>query len=96
MRKPRIVWVVRLGDSLYVRSVNGPDAVWYRGVRTSMQGHIKAGGVDEDITAVDVDHALDDALDAYRTKPERVKADVRRSNQLSERRFRSVGPFPIL
>jgi hypothetical protein len=89
VRKPRIVWVVRLGDSLYVRSVNGPDAVWYRGVRTSMQGHIKAGGVDEDITVVDVDHALDDALDAYRTKPGASESGVR-SNQLSERRFRSL------
>jgi hypothetical protein len=69
LRKPRIVWAVRLGERLYVRSVNGPDAAWYRGVRGRMQGHIDAGGVDRDITVVDADHALDDAVDeAYRSK----------------------------
>ena len=60
LRKPRIIWVVRLGDSLYVRSVNGPDAAWYRGARTRMQGHIRAGGLDTDVTFVDADHGLDD------------------------------------
>ena len=73
LRKPRIVWAVRVDDRLYVRSVNGPDAAWYRGVRTRMQGHIQAGGVDRDVALVDADHTLDDALndtvdDAYRTK----------------------------
>ncbi len=69
LRKPRIVWIVRLGDSLYVRSVNGPDAAWYRGTRTRMQGRIQAGGLDTDVTFVDADHGLDDAIDdAYRIK----------------------------
>jgi hypothetical protein len=35
LRTARIVWVVRDGDSFYVRSVNGPDAAWYRGVQSS-------------------------------------------------------------
>ncbi len=69
LRKPRIIWVVRVGDSLYVRSVNGPDAAWYRGTRTRMQGRIQAGGLDTDVTFVDADHGLDDAIDdAYRIK----------------------------
>jgi hypothetical protein len=69
LRKPRIVWVVRLGDSLYVRSVNGPDAAWYRGTRTRMQGRIQAGGLDTDVTFVDADHGLDGPIDdAYRIK----------------------------
>jgi hypothetical protein len=67
--KPRIVWVVRLGDGLYVRSVNGPDAAWYRGTRTRMQGHIHAGGLDRAVAFVDADHGLDGAIDdAYRIK----------------------------
>ena len=34
-----------------------------------MQGHIRAGGLDTDVTFVDTDHGLDDAIDdAYRTK----------------------------
>jgi hypothetical protein len=69
LRTPRIVWVVRLGDGLYVRSVNGPDAAWFRGARTRMQGHIQAGGMDRDVAFVDADHDLDDAIDeAYRAK----------------------------
>jgi hypothetical protein len=69
LRTPRIIWVVRLGDSLYVRSVNGPDAAWYRGTRTRMQGHIRAGGLSRDVAFVDADHGLDDDIDdAYRTK----------------------------
>ena len=40
LRKPRIIWVVRLGDSLYVRSVNGPDAAWYRGTRTRVLNEV--------------------------------------------------------
>jgi hypothetical protein len=69
LRKPRIIWVVRLGDSLYVRSVNGPDAAWYRGTRTRMQGHIQAGGLSKDVAFVVADHSLDDDIDAaYRAK----------------------------
>lgn len=73
LRKPRIVWVVRVGDALYVRSVNGPDAAWYRGTRTAMQGRIEAGGLDRDVAFVDAgrtdDGTLDDAIDdAYRAK----------------------------
>ena len=36
----RTIWVVPYGDGLYVRSVNGPDAGWYRGTRVRRQGHI--------------------------------------------------------
>lgn len=73
LRNLRIVWAVRLGERLFVRSVNGPDAAWYRGVRTRMQGYVWTGGVEKDVTVVDVDHtaghALDDDLDdAYRAK----------------------------
>jgi hypothetical protein len=31
LRKPVIMWVVRHGDRLYVRSVNGPAGAWFRG-----------------------------------------------------------------
>ena len=33
LRNPVIVWAVRVGDDLYTRSVNGPDAAWFRGTR---------------------------------------------------------------
>jgi hypothetical protein len=73
LRKPRIIWIVRVDDRLYVRSVNGPDAAWYRGARTCMQGHVDAGGFGRHVALVDAgrsdDGALDDAIDeAYRAK----------------------------
>jgi hypothetical protein len=47
LRNPVIVWVVRRGDGLYTRSVNGPDAGWFRGTRQRHEGHISAGGARE-------------------------------------------------
>ena len=45
LRSPVIVWVVRVGDELYTRSVNGPDAAWFRGVQLRHRGQLSAGGV---------------------------------------------------
>jgi hypothetical protein len=65
LRKSRIIWVVRLGDDLYVRSVNGRSSDWFRGVQTQYEGHIRAGGVDKDVTFVEVSDAnLNDQIDA--------------------------------
>jgi len=35
LRKPVTTWVVRLGDDLYVRSVNGPDGAWLCGTQAA-------------------------------------------------------------
>lgn len=69
LRSPRIVWVVRHGDRLFVRSVNGPDAAWFRGIRVRDEGRVSSGGIDTDVTFVDAGRDLDAVLDeAYRTK----------------------------
>lgn len=70
LRKPVIIWVVRLGDDLYVRSVNGRTSAWFRGVQTRYEGHIRAGGVDKDVTFVEEsDSDINDQIDtAYTTK----------------------------
>ena len=69
LRKPVIVWVVRSGDDMYTRSVHGRDAAWFRGTQIRHEGHIEAGGVDKDVTFVDVDGDVNDEIDAaYRTK----------------------------
>src|SRR5438132_6622568 len=64
LRNPVPIWVVRLGDDLYVRSVNGRSAAWFRGTQQRHQGRIRAGGVDKNATFVDAGNDLDDALDA--------------------------------
>ncbi len=53
LQKPVIIWVVRLGDDLHVRSVNGRTSAWFRGVLVRHEGHIRAGGVDKDVAFVE-------------------------------------------
>jgi hypothetical protein len=50
LRKPVTIWVVRVGDDLYVRAVNGPTGAWYRGAQTRHAGRIQAGGVVKEVT----------------------------------------------
>jgi len=68
LSRARTVWIARVGDQLYVRSVNGPDAAWYRLTRTFHQGRIEARGVARDVTWIDVNTAeqpdMDPAVDA--------------------------------
>ncbi|MCB0025174.1 MAG: DUF2255 family protein [Caldilinea sp.] len=70
LRKPVIIWVVCVGDELYVRSYRGRDSAWFRGVQVQHAGHISAGGVEKDVAFVaETDPAVNDKVDAaYRTK----------------------------
>ena len=77
LRNPVTIWVIRYGDDLYVRSVNGRTAAWFRGTQVRHEGHIQAGGVDKDVTFVDADPDLNDQIDAaYRTKYRRYAASI--------------------
>src|SRR6266550_988836 len=77
LRKPVTIWVVRTGDSLYVRSVKGPTGAWFRGTQERHEGRIRAGGVDKDVTFVDADHDIDDEVDAaYRAKYRRYAGSI--------------------
>ena len=65
----RTIWVVRVDDEIYVRSVNGPGSDWYRGTRARQEGRIQAGGVTKDVTINDADEETNDRVDAaYRAK----------------------------
>ena len=70
LRNPVTIWVVRLGDDLYVRAVNGRNSAWFRGTQVRHEGHIQAGDVDKDVTFVEeAAPDLNDQIDAaYRTK----------------------------
>jgi hypothetical protein len=77
LRKPVTIWVVRLGDDFYVRSVNGRTGAWFRGTQVRHEGHIRAGGVDKDVTFIEADPGMNDQIDdAYQTKYHRYAASI--------------------
>jgi len=79
MRKSRTIWVVRIGDELYVRSVNGRTSDWFRGVETRHEGHIEAGGINKDVSFEEVDtvDSIHTQIDtAYRTKYSHYAANI--------------------
>jgi hypothetical protein len=69
LRGRRPIWVVRVGDDLYVRAAYGSASGWHRVARETGRASISVGGVEKDIT---VEPAPDDVLDqvdaAYRSK----------------------------
>jgi hypothetical protein len=78
LRKLVIIWVVLVGDDLYVRSANGRTGAWFRGAQARHEGRIWAGGVEKDITLVEeTDPKVNDQIDAaylakYRRYPQYV------------------------
>ena len=95
LRTPTTIWVVRLGDDLYVRSVNGRTAGWFRGVQVRHEGRIRAGGVERDVTFVDADDDVADQLDdAYRTKYRRYAESIVGSVLTPEARSATVKLVP--
>jgi hypothetical protein len=70
LRNPVTIWVVRIGDNLYVRSYRGHAGAWFRTAQVYHEGHIWAGGVEKDVTFMaESDPAINDQIDAaYRTK----------------------------
>jgi hypothetical protein len=76
LRKPVTIWVVRVGDDLYVRAYKGRTGAWFRGTQARHAGHIRAGGVDKDVTFVEeADPDINNQIDAaYRTKYRRYDA----------------------
>src|SRR6266550_9317437 len=68
LRRPTTIWVVRLGDDLYVRSVNGRTGSWFRGAQDRHEAHIQSGGVEKDVRLVETDDMNDEIDAAYRTK----------------------------
>jgi hypothetical protein len=77
LRNPRTIWVVRVGDDLYVRSMYGRGGGWFPGTQVRHQGHLRAGGVDMDVTFADADPNLNDQIDAaYREKYRRYGPNI--------------------
>jgi hypothetical protein len=77
-RKPVTMWVVRVGDEIYVRAYKGSTSPWFRGAQSRHQGMIQAGGVKRHVTFVEVSDAdVNDKIDsAYLTKYRRYPTYV--------------------
>jgi hypothetical protein len=89
------VWAVRHGDEIFVRSVRGRIAHWFRGTQDRHEGRIRAGGVQQDVTFVDADHNLDDEVDAaYRAKYRRYAGSILNSVLTPEARSTTIRLVP--
>jgi hypothetical protein len=63
------IWVVRVGDDLYVRSYRATDGAWYRHATVLPEGRIRASGIERDVTFAPPDGSAQAAIDdAYRAK----------------------------
>jgi hypothetical protein len=71
------IWVVRVGESLYVRSAYGPENGWYRRARASGEGRIRAGGVEQDVAFEVPESSIDEELHrAYHAKYDRYGPSI--------------------
>jgi hypothetical protein len=97
LRMPVTIWVVRHGNQLYVRSVNGAQGAWFRGTQTQQVGQIRAGGVTKDVKFVSIDPAdqVGNEIDAaYRAKYRRYPASIVNSVLTPEARAATLELVP--
>src|ERR1700730_14070009 len=91
LRNPVTIWVVPHDGSLYVRSVRGRTAAWFRGAQERHEAQIRAGGVEKDVTLVDAVHDIDAEVDAaYRAKYRRYAGSVLNSVLTPEARSTTI------
>jgi hypothetical protein len=96
--KPVTIWVVRVGDDLYVRSYRGREAAWFRHIQQRPEGRISAGGVTKDVTLVDAgsDEALNNEIDvAYQAKYHRYSATYVRPMITPQARATTLKLIPL-
>jgi len=94
-RKPVIVWVVRVGGDLFIRSGYGRTAAWFRGTQVRHEGRISAGGIDKNVAFEDANPAEADRIDtAYRDKYMRYGAQYVASVTTQEARTTTLRLAP--
>lgn len=95
LSKPVTIWVARSEDDLYVRSVKGRTAHWFRGTQERHEGRIQAGGLKHDVTFVDAAVDVADQVDAaYRTKYRRYAGSILNSVLTREARSTTIKLVP--
>ena len=69
MDDPVTIWVVRVGDELFIRSVQGQHGAWYQRAEDKHLGRITVDGATVDVEFEDVGEEKGDEIDsAYREK----------------------------
>ncbi len=68
VRTPVTMWVVRHGDDVYVRSVNGRGSSWFRGASDRHEAHIEVGGIGKHVDLVETADGGDEIDAAYGAK----------------------------
>lgn len=70
LRRWTPIWVVRVGDELFVRSAFGNDGGWYRWAMRTGVARVRAGGVETDVALEPVtDTATNERVgNAYESK----------------------------
>jgi hypothetical protein len=70
LRAPVTIWVVRVGDGLYIRAYKGPTGPWFRATQVRHAGTIQSGGVSKEVAFVEeTDDEINNQIDAaYRSK----------------------------
>lgn len=97
LRTPVTIWVVRVGDELYVRAYRGRGTAWFQHIQRRPEGRIGAGGVTKDVTLVDAssDDALNHEIDAaYQSKYHKYSATYVRPMIASQARATTLKLVP--
>jgi hypothetical protein len=76
LRAPVTIWVVRLGDDVYVRSVNGRGASWFRGAQDRHEAHVRSESVERDVRLIETEELAEAIDDAYRRKYHRYATSI--------------------
>jgi len=95
LRRSTPIWVVRIGDEVYVRAAYGTGSGWHGVARATGRAHIRAGGVERDVAVENIDQSMLDAVDAgYRSKYGRRYASIVDSLLQPEHRVNTVRLVP--
>jgi hypothetical protein len=71
------MWVVRVGDDLYVRSAGGPGRPWYRHAMASRIGRVRERDVEADVEFADAASWAYNEIDAqYHAKYDRFGPNI--------------------
>lgn len=58
------IWQVTVDDAVYIRSARGVDNGWFRRALHTGLGHIRSGGVEQDVTFRPADPSVNDRVTA--------------------------------